>query len=146
MKDLIQTNLTSAMRDKNPVRLSVIRSLKSAITNAEKNQGDAFLSDMEVLQIIRKEISKRSQSMVAYKEANRMDLYDKEYDEQIILEEFLPEALTNDEVDNIILLTIDELGATSKKDMGRVIKKVVEVVEGRIDNKTISQKVAELLK
>ena len=145
MKTQINKDLIESMRAKDALRLTVLRSLKTSITNAEKSQGDTPLNDLEILQIVRKEMKKREDSMDSYIAANRMDLHLKEFMEQQILEKYLPKPLTPEELDDIVVSVIAELQATSKRDMGRVIKEVLVKVEGRMDNKTISKRVGELL-
>lgn len=143
----INEELKAAMLSQNAVVLSTLRGLKSAISNAALNLGNiqAELSDLEILTVVRKQIKQREDSLAAFKAANRTDLADKESSEISILEAFLPKALTDAEIDQIIQSAITETGATSKKQMGLAIKRAVELAAGRVDNKTISSKIGALL-
>ena len=143
----IQEDLKQAMRDKDSTKLNVLRALKTAISNASLQKGniDSTISDTEILAIIRKEISKRRDSVELFVNAKRFDLSLNETNEIEVLNKYLPKALSLDEVDMIVENAILELGATSKKDMGKVIKRVQELSEGRVDNKTISTTVGLFL-
>lgn len=147
MITIIQEDLKQAMRDKDSTKLNVLRALKTAISNASLQKGniDSTISDTEILAIIRKEISKRQDSIQAFQNAKREDLSSKESLEIEYLNKYLPQALSQDEVDMMVKNSILELGATSKKDMGKVIKRVQELSEGRVDNKTISSTVGLFL-
>lgn len=147
MKQKINIEIQQAMRDKDSTKLNVLRALKTAISNASLQKGniDSTISDTEILAIIRKEISKRQDSIQAFQNAKRVDLASKESVEIEYLNKYLPQALSQDEVDMMVKNIILELGATSKKDMGKVIKRVQELSEGRVDNKTISSTVGLFL-
>jgi uncharacterized protein YqeY len=141
-QEQVNADIVSAMKSKDK-KVAVLRSLKSAFTNAALQSGNASnpLSDEAVIIIIRKQIKQREDSITQYEKANRQDLIDVEKYEISVLEGYLPQALTEDELTALIDQTIKEIGATTKKDMGKVIKRVVELAEGRVDNKTISSKV-----
>jgi uncharacterized protein YqeY len=143
----ISLDIQQAMRDKNPTKLNVLRSLKTAIMNASLQKGNVNepLSEVEVIGIIRKQLSQRQDSIAQFITAQRNDLIATEEAEVEVLKEFLPEELSELQLETYIVNTISELGATSKKDMGNVIKRVVHIVNGRADNKTISKIVGEKL-
>lgn len=144
----IEDELKQAMRDKNTVKLNVLRSLKTAITNTKiaKYPGNHdAMPESEVLQIVRKQISQRLDSIEQFVSGQRFDLIAKEESEMAILSDFLPADISDDELNNIIDCSIRVLGATSKKDMGKVIKDVVVTVNGRADNKRISKMVGDKL-
>jgi len=131
------------MREKNTLALNTIRMLKSAIKNAaiEKGGADAELNDAEVTSVIRKEVKKRQDSIEQYESAGREELADQEKAEINILEGYLPEPLSEKEMTEIIDEAIAEVGATSRKEMGQVMKLVQERTAGRADGKTLSQAV-----
>jgi uncharacterized protein YqeY len=146
MSDLSQQiteDMKTAMREKNTLALNTIRMLKSAIKNTaiEKGGADAELNDAEVAGVIRKQVKTRQDSVTQYEAANRQDLADKEKEEIAILENYLPKALGDDEVAALIDAAITEVGATSKKEMGQVMKLVQERAAGRADGKALSQAV-----
>lgn len=143
----INESLKQAMRDKSTTKLNVLRSLKTAIMNASLQKGNINepLSEVEVIGLVRKQITQRQDSVNQFITGGRMELAHKESEEIDILQKFLPEELSGLQLETYIVNTITELGATSKKDMGNVIKRVVHIVNGRADNKTISKMVGEKL-
>jgi uncharacterized protein YqeY len=139
MKEQIQKDLISAMKSKLTLDLNVLRSVKTAITNAEKANKDIPLTNLEVINIIRKLVKQREDSIEQFKAAKRWELVDNELSEKKILESYLPQSMSEDDLNVLVNSVIEELGATSKKDMGRVIKAVQEKTQGSVDNKSISQ-------
>jgi hypothetical protein len=135
------------MKAKDTVTLNVVRNLKSAMKYAaiEKHGADGELDDAEAVTVIRKEIKKRQDSIASYEQANRADLADIEKAEMAVLEKYLPAGLSVEEIVKLVESTIAELGATSKKDMGAVMKKLQEAAAGRADGKTLSAEVAKRL-
>jgi uncharacterized protein YqeY len=147
MKTKIEEDLKQAMRDKDSTKLNVLRGLKSAFTNASLQKGnvEAELSDVEIVNIVRKQFSQRQDSIKQFVEGQRFDLVAKEEVEMEILKSYLPEELSDLQLETYIVDSISELNATSKKDMGNVINRVVYIVNGRADNKRISKMVGEKL-
>ena len=135
------------MKSKDSLRLGVIRALKTAMTNAaiEKGGLGTVLDDTEATAIVRKQLKQRQDSAEQFTSAGRPELAAKENDEIAILEAYLPAQLSADEVIAIVEAAIAETGASSKADMGKVMKLVQEKVAGRADGKTISQEVAKRL-
>lgn len=146
-QEKINEDLKQAMRDKNTVRLNVLRALKSAFTNASLQKGSISepLSDVEVINIVRKQFSQRQDSVSQFANAQRNDLIAVEEAEMEVLKDYLPVELDDGDLNGIIWLAIQEYETPTKKDMGKIIKKVVEVVNGRADNKRISKLVGEKL-
>jgi uncharacterized protein len=143
----IVEDMKTAMKAKDALTLNVVRNLKSAMKYAaiEKLGADGELTDADGIPVIRREIKKRQDSVASYESAKRPDLADIEKAEIAVLERYLPAAMSTEDVVAIIEAAIAELGATSKKEMGGVMKLVQERTEGRADNKTISQEVAKRL-
>ena len=139
----ITEDMKTAMREKNTVALGTIRMLKSAIKNAaiEKGGADAELTDPEVVAVIRREVKKRQDSIEQFTTAGRMELVEQEAIEMAVLNGYLPEPLSVEKLTEIIDEAIAEVGATSRKEMGQVMKLVQERTEGRADGKTLSQAV-----
>ena len=135
--------MKTAMRAKDTVALGTIRMLKSSIKNAaiEKGGADAELEDGEIAAVIRKEVKKRQDSIEQYEAAGRSELAEKEKAEIAVLNGYLPEPLSEEEIEAIIDAAITEVGATSRKEMGQVMKIVQGKVAGRADGKTLSQAV-----
>lgn len=139
----ITEDMKTAMREKNTLALSTIRMLKSAIKNAaiDKGGADAELDDAEVIAVIRKEVKKRQDSIEQYTTAGRTELVEQEEAEMAVLNGYLPEPLSEAAIAEIIDAAIAEVGATSRKEMGQVMKIVQEKTGGRADGKTLSQAV-----
>jgi len=129
------------MREKNTLALNKIRMLKSAVKNSaiEKGGADAELNEGEIVAVIRKEVKKRQDSFEQFEKADRNDLAEKEKAEIEVLEKYLPKALDAEALEKIVDEVIAEVGATSKKEMGQVMKALQEKVAGRADGKTLSQ-------
>ena len=143
----VAEDLKNAMRAKDTVALNVIRALKSAMKYAaiEKLGADSELEDADAFNIVRKEIKKRQDSVTSYEQAARADLAGVEKAEIAILEKYLPAAMSADDLVKLVESVIAETGATSKKDMGKVMKLLQERSEGRADGKTLSAEVSQRL-
>ena len=139
----ITEDMKTAMREKNTIALNTIRMLKSSIKNAaiEKGGASAELTDPEIVAVIRKEVKKRQDSIDQYESAGRTELAEQEKEEMAVLNGYLPEPLSPEKIEEIIDEAIAEVGATSRKEMGQVMKIVQEKTAGRADGKTLSQAV-----
>ena len=140
----LQTEMKNALKSKDKDRLSVVRMLISEIKK-EQIDKKRELSDSEVLAVIQRYAKQRRDAIEQYKKANRQDLVEKEQKELNIVLEFLPKQLTEEEIIKIVNETIEEVGATSIKDMGKVMKSVMEKVKGRADGSLVSKIVKEKL-
>lgn len=136
--------LKAAMRAKDADRLSTLRLLKSAIGYAEIERKQA-LSDPEIIAVVQKEVKKRRDAIEQYEKGGRPELAAREKAEVSVLETFLPQPLSPEDLEKLIRSTIQRLGATSKKEMGPVIKAVQAEAAGRAEGKAISSVVARLL-
>lgn len=144
LKEQLNEDLKKFMKAKNPIALNTVRLVIADIKNKEIEK-NSELTDEEILQIIRKQIKTREDSIQQFKSAGRDDLANKEAQEIEILKKYLPEGLSDEELEKIIKETIKELNASSKKDFGKVIKEVIAKVQGRADNKKISELISKLL-
>ena len=140
-------DIKTAMKARDTVALNVVRALKSAMKYAaiEKHGADGELDDADAITVIRKEIKKRQDSVASYESAKRQDLADTEKAEIAVLEKYLPAAMSAEEIAKLVESVITELGATSKKDMGAVMKALQERSGGRADGKTLSMEVGKRL-
>lgn len=147
LNDQIQQDLKEAMKAKDTLRLTVIRALKAALTNAaiEKGGLGTELEDSEVIAVIRKQLKQRQDSAEQFTAAGRDELATKEKSEIEILETYLPAQLGAEEIVAMVEAAVAETGASSKADMGKVMKLVQQRAAGRADGKTLSQQVAKLL-
>jgi hypothetical protein len=135
------------MREKNATKLGVLRMLKAAIMNAaiEKSGAQSQLSDAEATQVIRKQVKQRQDSIESFEKGGRAELAAKEKEELSILQSYLPQQMSADELSKIVRETIAEVGATSKAQMGGVMKALQPKVAGRADGKTLSAEVQKQL-
>lgn len=147
LKEKINADLISAMKSKDEVKVSVLRLLKAAIMKFEVS-GDKKqeASDDAVLQLINKEVKQRKDSVEAFKKGAREDLATKEEAEMKVLQEYLPEQMSEDELRVIVKTVIAETGATSKGEFGKVMGSVMQKVKGKADGEMVKRIVTELLK
>ena len=143
----VDSDLKDGMRAKDATKVGVLRMLKSALKYAaiEKSGAEAELNDAEAVQVIRKQVKQRQDSIESFEKGGRAELVEKEKKELSILNEYLPQAMSADELGKIVRETIAEVGATSKAQMGAVMKAVQAKVAGRADGKTLSQEVQRQL-
>ncbi|MBU6300731.1 MAG: GatB/YqeY domain-containing protein [Verrucomicrobia bacterium] len=144
----ITTDIKEAMKNKDQAALNVIRSLKSAIQLAtiEKYGAGGELDEAESVAVIRKAIKQRQDSVASFEAGGRPELAAAEKAEIAVLEQYLPEELSEEEVLKLVEETISTLGATTRKEMGAVMKVLQERIAGRADNKIVSRFVGERLK
>lgn len=143
--DTLTTDLHSSLKAKDALRTSTLRLVKSAIQYALIENKVETADDELVLSVIRRQTKQRQDSIENYASAGRDALKEKEEAELKILEEYLPAQLSDADLSAIVKEAITATGAQSKKDMGRVIKSVIEIAGGRADGKRISQSVSQLL-
>jgi len=147
LQQRVDSDLKEAMRAKDATKLGVLRMLKSALKYAAiaKSGAEAELSDAEAIQVIRKQAKQRQDSIESFEKGGRAELADKEKEELAILNTYLPQAMSPDELAKVVRETIAELGATSKAQMGAVMKALQAKVGGRADGKTLSSEVQKQL-
>lgn len=145
LQDRISREIKEAMLAKDAEKLSTLRLLKSALGYVQIEKKTDQLSDAEVTSVIQKESKKRRDSIEQYRNGGRPELAEKEARELAVLETFLPAPLAPEELEKLVRAAIQELGATSKKDMGPVVKAVQARAAGRADGRAISGLVGKLL-
>jgi hypothetical protein len=147
LQQRVDSDLKEAMRAKDATKLNVLRLLKSALKYAAiaKSDAEAELSDAEAVQVIRKQAKQRQDSIESFEKGGRTELADKEKEELVILNTYLPQGMSPDDLAKIVRETIVELGATSKAQMGAVMKALQAKVGGRADGKTLSSEVQKQL-
>jgi uncharacterized protein YqeY len=143
----VDSDLKEAMRAKDVTRLSVLRMLKSALKYAAiaKSGAEAGLNDAEAAQVIRKQAKQRQDSIESFEKGGRAELAEKEKEELSLLNAYLPQAMSADDVTKIVRETIAEVDAASKAQMGAVMKALQAKVGGRVDGKTLSAEVQKQL-
>jgi uncharacterized protein len=141
----IQSDLTAAMKEKDELRLSVLRMMKSALKNKEIEKVRP-LTDLESMQVLQTLVKQRKESVEQFTKGGRMDLAQKEQKEIAIVEAYLPAAASDDEMRRAVEAAIAESGADSLKEMGAVVKAARARLEGKVvDGKALSDKVREKL-
>ncbi len=147
IQERIDSDLKDAMRAKDTTKLGVLRMLKSALKYAAiaKSGAETELSEAETAQVIRKQVKQRQDSIESFEKGGRAELANKEKEELSILNAYLPQAMSADELAKVVRETISEVDATSKAQMGAVMKALQAKVAGRVDGKTLSQEVLKQL-
>ncbi len=145
LAEKIASDFKEAMRAKDAARLSTLRLLKSALEYYKLEKKQEKLTDADITAVIKKQVKQRQDAIDGFGKGGRADLVAKETAELVILKSYLPPELSEAELEQIITATITELGATTKADMGRVMKAVQAKVAGRADNRLVSQTVASKL-
>ena len=137
--------IMEAMLAKDSVRLSSLRAIKSAFLVAQTKKGAGDLDDTAKQKIIQKQVKQRKDAAAIYLEQNRKDLASDEMAQVAILEEFLPEQLSEDKIREVVTAVIAQVGASSMADMGKVMGTVNQQLAGKADGKLIAQIVKSLL-
>ena len=145
LMEKLTADMKEAMKHGEKERLSVIRLVRGAVRQAEID-GKKTLSDDEIIGVITKEVKMRRDSIEEFERGNRADLVEKTQAEIAILMPYLPEQLSADEVRRIIEAAVSEVGATTAKDMGKVMGVLMPRVKGRADGKLVNEIVRSLLK
>jgi uncharacterized protein len=147
LHERLDSDLKEAMRAKDAARLSVLRMLKSALKYAAiaKTGSEAELSEAEAVQVIRKQVKQRQDSIESFEKGGRAELASKEKEELSMLSAYLPQAMGPDELAKVVSETIAEVGATSKAQMGSVMKALQAKVAGSVDGRTLSAEVQKQL-
>lgn len=136
LKDRLLDDMKIAMREKDPVKKNAIQMVRAAILQVEKDN-KVTLDDNGVIDVIAKEVKKRKDVLPEYEKSGRQDLIEDLNKEIEVLMSYLPEQLSEEELDAIIKDTIQELGASSMKDMGKVMSAVISKTKGRADGRVI---------
>lgn len=144
LKDRLQEDWKAAMKSKDSFKSGVISMARAAVLQSEKTDGKA-LDDDQVIAVLSKEVKQRKESIVEFEKGNRSDLVEQAKKEIEILLDYLPQQLTEDEIQEIVRVAVIEVGANSIKDMGKVMTVVQPRVKGRADGKIVSQIVKEQL-
>lgn len=145
LQQRVNDELKSSMLARQAVRTGTLRMLKAALGYAQIEKKTETLSDADVMALIQREAKKRRDSIEEFEKAGRAEMAANEKAELEVLTEFLPKALSAEELESLVREVITELGATSKKDMGAVMKAAQSKVDGRADGKSVSALVSRLL-
>lgn len=147
--DRVKKDLTQAMKDQDDVRRRALRSLRAALANKEIEQreegAETTLSEQEELAVVQKQVKQRRDSIEQYEEAGRDDLAQKEREEIEVLEKYLPDRMSDEELAERLDAIIDEVGATSMADMGPVMGRAMDELRGRVDGNRVRERVQDAL-
>ncbi len=141
----IDSDIKEAMKARDKVRLGTLRMIKAALKNVQIEKRETELDDDEVIKVISGQAKRRSESIQAFEKGDRPDLVEKEKAELEIIRGYLPEQLCEQELLDIISEAVSEAGASTKSDVGKVMKLVMPRVRGRADGKQVNQLVAAQL-
>ncbi len=150
MKARITEDIKTAMRARDQLRLDTLRGIKAKILEKEvqmraKKGRDYSLEDEGVIQVLTQGAKQRRDSIASFQSAGRTDLVDKEEKELVIIQEYLPKQLGDDELEKLVRTAVEETGAAAPKDMGMVMKAVMPNIRGQADGKRINAMVRKLL-
>ncbi len=143
--DTINADLKKAMKSGDEAAKRALRGVKAAITRAEKDKGNRALTDEEIIAVLRKQAKQRQDSIEAYSKAGRDDLVAEEAAELAVIESYLPQLMSEEEIREIAEKVIAELGATSPRDMGKVMGTLMPQLKGKADGRLVNQVVRDLL-
>lgn len=144
LKEKLLEDLKNSMKDKNIIRKNVVQMVRASILQVEKDK-QIKLDDNKIIEVIAKEAKKRKDSLADYEKAGREDLISQIKEEISILEEYLPKQLSAEELEVKVKEIIEEVGATSMKDMGNVMKAAKEKIGASADGRAINEMVKKLL-
>ena len=145
LEERIESEFKTALKARDAIKVSTLRMVKAAVNNLAIEKKKNTLNDDEVMSIIERQVKQHRESIDQFAKGNRQDLVDKEKKELEILLAYMPEQLPEEEVEKIVKDTIKELGVSTKKDMGNVMKAVMAKVKGKSDGKTVSRFVSSNL-
>lgn len=144
MKERILEDLKNAMKSQDKQKLAVIRMVKGAISLEEINSKKE-LTDDDIVGIIAKQIKTRKESIIDFEKGNRQDLVDQTNEEIKILEEYMPEQLSAEEIEEVISTIINDINPTGMSDMGKIMKEASSKLKGRADMSFVSSLIKEKL-
>lgn len=145
LQEKLTEDLKQSMRDKNSLKSDTIRNIKAQVKYYQIEKKLEAVSDEDILTVIQKLSKQRKDSIAQFDNAGRTDLSEKEKAELLILETYLPKQLTEEELKTLVLSVKTELNITEKKDMGRLIKEVMQKCAGAADGKVVSALVKDVL-
>lgn len=144
LKEKLMNDLKEAMREKNEIKKNTVQMVRAAILQIEKDKG-ITVQDEKIIEIIAKEVKGKKDAIIDFEKGGRQDLIDQTNQEISILQEYLPKQLSKEELKVEIEKVISDLGATSMKDMGAVMKEAKSRIGAAADGRTINEVVKELL-
>mgnify|MGYP003295388777 FL=1 len=144
LKEKLMDDLKVSMREKNEIRKNTIQMVRAAILQIEKDKG-ITVEDEKIIEIIAKEVKSKKDALTDFEKGDRQDLIAQTNEEIAILQEYLPRQLSKEEIKVEVQKVIEDIGATSMKDMGNVMKEAKNRIGAAADGRTINEVVKELL-
>ena len=144
LKERLQEDWKQALKAKEKSKAETISMARAAVLQVEKTDGNK-LNDEQVIEVLAKEVKQRREAILEFEKGNRQDLVDKANEEIEILLGYLPQQLSEEEISEIVRQAVDEVGAGSIKDMGKVMALIMPKTKGRADGKLVSQIVKQYL-
>ncbi|MCD6267131.1 MAG: GatB/YqeY domain-containing protein [Thermotogaceae bacterium] len=144
LKERIMDDLKKAMKERNEVKVRTLRMVIASIKNWEV-ENTKEIDDDGMITVLTKEAKRRKEAIEEYRKAGREDLMRAEEEELKIIESYLPERMSEEEIKELVLKTIEEVKATSPKDLGKVMKVIMPKVKGRADGKLVNEMVRKIL-
>lgn len=145
LEERINADIKKAMLAKDREKLDSLRAIKAAILLIKTSKSGTEVSEQEEIQTLQRLVKQRKEAALTYKEQNRQELYDVEMSQAAIIEQYLPQQLSEEEIRQTLQTIIKDLGITSPKDMGKVMGAAQKQFAGKADNKVVSQITKELL-
>jgi uncharacterized protein YqeY len=139
LKEKINEDLNAAMKEKNPVRVETLRSIRAEILKMDKSGMNREMTGDEELQLLMRQAKQRKESIEMFQQASRADLVEKEKAQLEIINEYLPKPMTEEEAGVIIEKIIKETGAASEQDIGKIMGAAMKELKGKIDGKIIQE-------
>ena len=144
MRDRIENDIRQAMRSRDQVRLDALRYLKSALQMVEKTKGES-LDDAGVVEVVTKQVNDRRESIRMFEQGNRADLVAKESAELAVLEVYLPPQMSDEELAALVRQVVEEVGAATIRDKGKVMGRLMPQVRGKADGAKVNALVTQVL-
>lgn len=145
LKDTLMDDLKTSMKNKDKIRKNVITMIRAAIKQKEVDER-IELSDEDIIDIIAKQVKQKNDTISDFKKAEREDLIELTEQEIDVLTQYLPKQLSEEEIDEIVKIAVDEVSANTTQDMGKVMAKVMPQVKGRADGSLVNKIVRQYLK
>jgi uncharacterized protein YqeY len=145
LEEKIEREFKTALKARDALKLSTLRMLKADMNNVKFDKNKKTLADDEIIKVVQRQVKQHKDSIEQFGKGNRQDLVEKEKKELDILMAYMPEQCSAEELKKIIEEAIKETGAGTKKDMGRLMKAVMEKVKGKADGKTVSRIASDML-
>lgn len=145
LRERLRDDLKAAMRARDAVRRDTIRLVEAAVKNAEIEKRGAELSDQDVQAILQRQVKQRQDSIEQYEQADRSDLADIERAEIAVIEAYLPQQMSREEIETAARAAIDQLGASGPGDRGKVMGRLMSQLRGQADGATVNAVVSDLL-